>query len=250
MTDHADFLSRLRVASPCPASWNQMQGDERVRHCELCDLKVYNLTELTTTELYELFSRGGRVCGRLYRRPDETVITRDCPVGLRALRKRVARRAGALLGMLLGFSSLGYGQTGSKDQSQKTGVEVSRLTSRENDQQPGLAGTIVDVNGAVIVGATLTLKNLEKKEFSVETDEQGEFGFNVPSGRYTLAVTKPGFQTFILTELNLEQKQLTYFRIKLNVGEILGEIVYELKEIDSPLLNIPQHIIPKPLKRN
>jgi len=26
-------LSNLRIASPCPADWNKMAGDERVRHC-------------------------------------------------------------------------------------------------------------------------------------------------------------------------------------------------------------------------
>jgi hypothetical protein len=40
---------QLKIATPCPATWNDMDGDERVR---------------------------------FYQREDGTVITRDCPVGM------------------------------------------------------------------------------------------------------------------------------------------------------------------------
>ncbi len=51
-----DNLDRLRVASPCPTSWEQMSGNERVRHCELCNLSVYNIAELTRKEAAALVS--------------------------------------------------------------------------------------------------------------------------------------------------------------------------------------------------
>ena len=38
--------------------------------------------------------REGRLCIRLYRRPDGTMITRDCPVGVRAVRAKMALTAG------------------------------------------------------------------------------------------------------------------------------------------------------------
>src|SRR6516162_8887116 len=38
---------RLRVASPCPADWNAMQGDDRVRFCGQCEKNVYNLSAMT-----------------------------------------------------------------------------------------------------------------------------------------------------------------------------------------------------------
>ena len=88
-------LDRLRIASPCPASWEQMTGDDRARFCELCNLHVYNIAELTASEAKSLIANAeGRICARLYRRSDGTVITKDCPVGLRAIRRRVARIAG------------------------------------------------------------------------------------------------------------------------------------------------------------
>jgi len=42
-----DPLGRLRIAVPCQAGWEEMAGDERVRHCSLCSLNVYNFAEMT-----------------------------------------------------------------------------------------------------------------------------------------------------------------------------------------------------------
>jgi hypothetical protein len=60
-----------------------MTGDDRVRFCNACNLNVYNFASMTSKEVRSLITNG-RVCGRLYRRVDGTLITRDCPVGLRA----------------------------------------------------------------------------------------------------------------------------------------------------------------------
>jgi hypothetical protein len=98
-------LDRVRIASPCSARWEDMKGNERVRHCEQCNLNVFNFSELTRQEAEELvISRQGRLCARFWRRADGTIITRDCPVGLAALRARAARtvaRVAAVLGLLL-----------------------------------------------------------------------------------------------------------------------------------------------------
>lgn len=86
-------LDRLSVASPCPADWEAMTGDERVRFCGLCQLNVYNLSGMSRTEAEDLIqTTEGRLCVRYFQRPDGTVITRDCPVGLQTLRKRKIRK--------------------------------------------------------------------------------------------------------------------------------------------------------------
>ena len=80
-------LGVVRIASPCSESWAKMSGDARVRHCAKCQLKVFNFAELSSEEARQLLrqsAEGGRICARIYRRFDGTVLTRDCPVGLRA----------------------------------------------------------------------------------------------------------------------------------------------------------------------
>ena len=88
-------LNDLRIASPCPASWHAMRGDDRVRFCASCSKSVYNLSDLTAAEATALIRESeGHLCVRLYRRVDGTVLTADCPVGLRrAVRRRLLRLA-------------------------------------------------------------------------------------------------------------------------------------------------------------
>ncbi len=90
-----DVLNNLRVAAPCPASWAAMRGDDRLRFCEACSKNVYNLSDLTSADAVALLHKAeGRLCMHLYRRTDGTVLTGDCPAGLRfAVRRRVLRLA-------------------------------------------------------------------------------------------------------------------------------------------------------------
>src|ERR1051326_7971348 len=96
---HSIQLSNLRIASPCPADWNKMVGDERVRHCAECNLNVYNLSAMTGGQVQELIarSRGNRLCARLYRRADGTVVTQDCPWRFRAVTRKLPRLADGVL---------------------------------------------------------------------------------------------------------------------------------------------------------
>jgi hypothetical protein len=82
-------LDDLRIASPCSADWNQMDGNERVRFCGQCQKNVYNLSALPRLEAERLLHESeGQICIRLYRRTDGTVLTADCPTGVRKRRRR------------------------------------------------------------------------------------------------------------------------------------------------------------------
>jgi hypothetical protein len=103
------MISRVQIASPCPVRWSDMNavGDgARVRHCDQCDLNVYNLSEMTADEAEALLvaNEGRRLCGAFYRREDGTVLTRDCPVGLALVRAKLAKvvaRLSAAAGLLM-----------------------------------------------------------------------------------------------------------------------------------------------------
>ena len=78
-------VEELRVASPCPADWDAMRGDERARDCPRCQLTVWDLGGMTWSEARALVARReGRLCVRLYRRADGTLLTRDCPDWVRS----------------------------------------------------------------------------------------------------------------------------------------------------------------------
>src|SRR5882672_676845 len=97
-------LNHVRVAAPCPAEWDQMIGSERMRFCGQCSLNVYNLSSMTRSEAESLIARNeGRLCVRFYRRRDGSIITKDCPVGLRAIRQRVSYVVKAIGSVVLGL---------------------------------------------------------------------------------------------------------------------------------------------------
>ena len=97
-------LDHVQVAAPCKADWNQMIGSERMRFCGACNSNVYNLTGMTRFEAESLIARNeGRLCVRFYRRFDGSIITKDCPVGLRAIQRRVSYLAKAILAAALTF---------------------------------------------------------------------------------------------------------------------------------------------------
>ena len=109
MSPTISLVQAVQIASPCTAKWDDMVGDERSRFCSHCRLNVYNLSAMTEEEGERLIiEKEGMLCARIYRRFDGTVLTRDCPVGLRALRKRVAwlgMRAAAALTFIIGSAA-------------------------------------------------------------------------------------------------------------------------------------------------
>src|SRR6266581_9290695 len=97
-------LNDVRVASPCPAEWDGMIGTDRVRFCGQCQLSVYNLSSMSRREADSLIARTeGRLCVRFYRRKDGSIITQDCPVGLRALKRKLSYARKAIASAVITF---------------------------------------------------------------------------------------------------------------------------------------------------
>ncbi len=43
-------LQHITVSLPCLADWDQMTGNDQIRVCEHCNLKVHNISELTYSQ--------------------------------------------------------------------------------------------------------------------------------------------------------------------------------------------------------
>lgn len=97
-------LDHVRIAAPCKVDWEQMIGSDRARFCAQCNLNVYNLSSMTKTEAEALIAQTeGRLCVRFYRRRDGSILTKNCPVGLRAIRRRLSYLAKATSAAVLSF---------------------------------------------------------------------------------------------------------------------------------------------------
>lgn len=102
-------LANVEIASPCSASWEAMEGDDRHRHCGDCKKDVYDLTVMTRDEVDAfLLAHAHGACVRLYQRTDGRMLTVDCPVGVRRRRARALSAVGVGLGTcaLVAFTAL------------------------------------------------------------------------------------------------------------------------------------------------
>ena len=86
-------LARLQISAPCDLTWESMTGDNQVRFCGQCSLHVYNISEMSASEA-AAFIRGRNEtlkCVRFFRRSDGTILTQNCPRGLRVARDKCLR---------------------------------------------------------------------------------------------------------------------------------------------------------------
>jgi hypothetical protein len=83
-------LAKTLVASPCDVPWSAMTGDDRMRFCKSCEKHVHNLAAMTEEEVEAfLFANADHsACVRVYERADGTILTADCPVGVKRRRRR------------------------------------------------------------------------------------------------------------------------------------------------------------------
>ena len=198
-----------------------MSGDDRVRFCDSCQLNVYNFSELTSQEVESLVSKTeGRLCGRLYRRSDGTIITRDCPVGLRALRKRVAHKATVIFAALLSLCGAAFAQS-KNDKKQCKEVHTISL-QREKvaaNSSSKFTGVVTDPVGGTLPNAKVVLSTKSStKKWSVVTDENGRFTFEeLPVGVYKLRVEEPGFKSLEVRVVEIKPNELAKATLVLEV---------------------------------
>jgi hypothetical protein len=110
------LLDQVRVASPCSADWNEMVGDDRVRFCLSCEKHVFNLSAMPREEAEALLRErlGGELCVRFYQRADGTIMTQDCPVGVKKKRRKMLALAVAGAGAMAAAAMVSLTRTQGK----------------------------------------------------------------------------------------------------------------------------------------
>lgn len=234
-------------------SWENMSGDDRTRFCQLCELSVYNISEMTAAEVRSLVENtDGRICGRLYKKADGTVITRDCPVGLRKYRLRATKYFGAALAGILGLFSLSFGQTndktGDKCRDETTVTRKAILRAGEKD----LTGRVTDQNGAVVPEAKVTLITSNGKKRSTKTKDDGSYLIGkIPAGKFELKIEFLGFKTYDLKNIEAgknEEINIDVILIPTNVSIMIG-VMMDTRELKTDSATIDRTIDRETMKR-
>lgn len=201
-------IDNLRVASPCHVPWDSMTGSNRVRNCNSCRINVFNIAEMTAVEAEHLIhTHDGRLCIRLFKRADGTVITNDCPVGFRLYQKRVARYAGAALTAILGLFSVSFGQKQDKQSNDASKAGIVRTANEKHETE--LTGTVLDPNGALVPGAECKLFKIgDKKPLKAKSNEDGIYRFaTLGVGIYRLEVRFSGFKTYKVVGIQVKDSE-------------------------------------------
>ena len=235
------------MASPCHVAWDAMTGNDRVRNCDSCKLNVFNISEMTAVEAEHLVQTyEGRLCIRLFKRADGTVITKDCPVGFRAYQKRVARFAGATMAAILGLFSISFGQKEDKQTNDASKAEIVRTVNERRETD--LVGTILDPNGAVIPGAVIKLfKANEKKSAKTTSNDEGTYRLvGLTAGVYRLEVRSAGFKTNIIKGIEVNDSETLSLRvIMLPASDSVTVGIYA----EEPLIDMASSSITKVITR-
>lgn len=217
-------LNNLRVASPCPADWSKMTGDDRIRHCSECNLNVYNLSAMTEQEAQQLLTtnRGQRLCDRFYRRADGTVLTQDCPWSLRVVARKVSRIGTAVLTAIL---SANFAMAKSKPKP--TNCECQQTAQKDS----GLQLTVVDQQSALIANAQVTLEKSAKEKIIRATGPAGEWSQpRLTSGKYILIVEAQGFQIF-KSKIEVRNGMLLNLKITLPGATVTTSVQVEAEPV-------------------
>jgi hypothetical protein len=140
-------------------------------------------------------------------------------VGLRAVRRRVAKVGGAVFAVLMSLAGSVAGQKpGSKDKSScQQQVRITRKLDPGSVETAAVEGTVVDANGAVVEGANIRITDRQTKKYSDNrSNAQGHFlaGMLRP-GAYDISVQAPGFRSVEVRKVTLGAKDI------LNVETIL-----------------------------
>ena len=113
---------------------------------------------------------------------------------------------------MLGFLLLGFFGSSLQAQSESTtGV---------------IEGSLLDSSGAVLPGATVSIRNTATNFEQVQTtDSRGRFrGLQLPPGPYRITVTLSGFATLVRDGVNLAVGQTLTLSLKLDLSTVKQEV--------------------------
>jgi hypothetical protein len=112
-SDGASLLENLKIATPCPAKWEDMVGSNRERHCKDCKKSVFNISGMTKVEAEAFLAstpfasaQNEKPCVTFLQRADGTILTSDCLVG-QDRRRRLKVLKAVAAGVVLTCAAVG-----------------------------------------------------------------------------------------------------------------------------------------------
>ena len=97
-----------------------------------------------------------------------------------------------------------------------------------------LKGTVKDQLGALVVGASIVVKDGKNSERTATSDDNGNYEVrSLPPGRYDLTITAPGFNTLEEKNVELRAGKTTTLHMELTIGMREQTVVIDNKGIST-----------------
>jgi len=118
----------------------------------------------------------------------------------------------------------------------------------------GIQGTISDSNGALVPGATITLKQLETgKTQEVTSNDEGFYRIvGLAPGRYELTVEKQGYKKSLAENVNVAAETVQGADVILEIGEVTATVTITdeaVAQLQTENANVAKAITPAEVKR-
>jgi hypothetical protein len=113
-----------------------------------------------------------------------------------------------------------------------------QVTSARAQSNTGtMLGTVTDATGAQVPNAKIIVKSIEtEQEQSITADSSGAYTIpNLQVGHYSVTVSRPGFKTTVLSNIEIEVAQQARIDAVLQVGQVNQEVTVTASS--TPLLN-------------
>lgn len=92
------------------------------------------------------------------------------------------------------------------------------LTAFANAQKTVVSGTIYDINKTVIVGAEISIKNINGKTYKTKTNDEGEYEIIIPFGDYIIEFSQIGFKVLRVANFTVNSEAKKTLDVTLEVG--------------------------------
>ncbi len=217
-------LDQLQVVSPCSTDWDRMSGDEKKRFCSECNKFVYDFSQMTRRQVEAMVSiHQGRMCARITRRPDGSLLTLGTPPAHPIVARRASPVVNATLAAILGLSA--------PANALNVDVSAAQIIAGADADGKGaktpygggealVGGTVFDPQGAVISNAVVKLISDAGAEIETKTSSEGEFTFaQVPYGAYIMLVEAQGFYTHVNSNVIVDTPYDTRFEVSMRVKQ-------------------------------
>lgn len=230
-------LNKIRISSPCNVPWESMKGTDRKRYCSQCHLNVYNISSMTHAEAAKLVGSETAYCFSLYRRPDGTVITRDCPVGVARLKKYL-KWSVAIIGSFLTGSVLFQQFMAKQAEEEFRRQEVYSQASHDL----GFTGPmstkrkVVRIQKLVLAGEYIDSSALEEEEIEYENIPMyAVWSASMLEGKVAKYTLHPG--VIVVEDNYVDPKSATYrLRLDRGIEEKVEKIAKEQDKTSRELL--------------